>query len=389
MKIENRIQTVLYINGKPTMVQPLEGMQLCIITNVKQHLPTCYFVLPDFGQQIQNSNPVVDGSEFGIGLTDTHGKKYIGSYISFGTPIRKPLRDSPNIMLYHLTGRFNSIPFVTSSPNQAFTGTSLQVMQQIASNNGFTLKSNDITNDLMTWQPGKRSWSKLADYIKQHGWVNPQSAMAWGIDEFSNLYYYNIPKIFSSDVPLNAYIYFGEPELEKNPSITQNNTFLALQYQAKNSSGVYNDLGGYGMRTAQPNLQGTINKYLDVSGSVFGNSLDISQNLSSQIQPLSRMSLPPIDCGNGHPNYIQAKHQNHRLLCTYVQNIYVMINQQTGLNLFDKVKFTANVDKTTNNVVNGIYTVTAINRFVFSSYYYEKIELVNNGPIVNNGGLLQ
>jgi hypothetical protein len=161
-----------------------------------------------------------------------------------------------------------------------------------------------------------------------------------------------------------------------------------LDYVAYNRSGVLNFISGYGMRTTQPALTGTTPaKYLPANAKTNGNSLDINKTISKAVQPVSRMHLVPANAGNSHTNYMSAKHQNRRISCTYCQNIYVLVYQQSGLNVFDSVKFTASVEGVSSKLVSGTYVITAISRTMYSNRYVEKLELTSNGPQDTNSQL--
>lgn len=390
MEISDRLKFQIQISGHTYPVQTIPGLQACICMNVKQHLPSCMIYLPDLGNQIHDNLPINDGTKIAIKMSDTRGKDFFSFFRSFGTPKRSPMQESGNVNTYIISGLLDAVPFVNSRPNTAIKGSSQQVFSQIAQNNQLNLKSNAQTNDEMYWLPGRKSWAQFADYVCHHAYVDANSMLSWGVDELKNLHFVNIPHKFNSQDNLDGYIYYGAPDAntQSDPSITQDNTFLAFTYTANNSSGIYNTLGAYGTRTSQVQLNGNPTKHLDVNATTYNNKLDINSDISGQVKPVSNMRLPPMDTGNAHANYITALHQNHRLTCTYVQNIYVLLNSQSNLKLYDKIKFTSSASDSPNDMVNGVYLITAISRCVFSGFYYEKLELTNNGPLVKNPELL-
>jgi hypothetical protein len=392
MQIDGQSRLNFYISGVNFPIISLPGCQCIITTNVKQPLPSLRIVINDPISVINTALPIVDGTLLGVIMDDTSTNDPTQvQFRAFGTPKRSHMPNHSDQTVYTITGLLDSIPFIRSNPNTTLTGTSNTVMKNIATQNGFNFVTNVSGNDSMTWLPAKKTWAGFAEYVSKHSYIDNNSVQSWGIDEQKNLYFANIVPLFSK--PPVAYIYFGAPNASTNSNQqTQSNTFVALQYRAINRSGLFNSLGGYGQRTVQQTLSGpNQNKYLATDATVTTNQLDINSNVSGAIKPVSKMSLPAADCGNSHDNYIQARHQNHRLKCTYVQNVYVMLYQKSGLKLFDTVSFTSTTEgNNTNSLVNGTYIVTATSRVYWSNRYYEKLELTNNGPITANtvSGLL-
>ncbi|MDE1905564.1 MAG: hypothetical protein KGH75_03830 [Rhodospirillales bacterium] len=378
------------ISGTTFPMLAIPGPQCMISTSVRQSLPTVRLVIMDPSNVISTALPIVDGTQIGIIMDDTSATNPTPiNFRSFGTPKRKPVPNFPSIAAYDINGLLDSIPFTKTNPTGVFTGTSNTAIKNIASLNNLVYSGNVSANDSMPWRPGKSTWAGFVEHISSHSYIDAKSVMVWGVDESKTLHFNNLVPLYNTSP--KAYIYYGAPpQTSSNTQITSNNTYPALQYKALNNSGLLNASGGYGQRTVQPTLDGNVSKYLTSNATVTNNSLDINSDLSKAIQPVSRMHLPAADCGNSHPNYIQARHQNHRLKCTYSQNIYVLLYRTTGLNIFDTVNFTASTgDNASTSLVNGTYVVTAKTRCLYSNRYYEKLELTNAGPIVSsNGGLV-
>ena len=392
MKIDGQLQLDVNINGTVFNAMSIPGLMCQISSGVTIPIPECKIHLIDYAGQIDTNSPINDGTPFSILLSDTSNTGTSTQFRAFGTPKRAPLDTNPSVSVYTLLGKLDCIPFISAHPNAAFTGTSDAVMQQIASKNGLTYKGSVTGNDNMTWLPGRKTWQKYADHVADHAYVDDNSSLSWAVDEAKNLHYVNIPKLFNSN-SYKAYIYKGNPDQTQSTGSTvnaKNKMFSCVDYKAYNRSGVLNTVAAYGMRTSQPSLAGaTPNKYLAANATVFGNRLDVSSNLSQLISNVSRMHLPPADTGSAHAKYIHAKHQNRRITCTYAQNVYVLMYQQTGLSIYDSVKFTANTASgSTNSLVNGNYVITAISRYVYSNRYIEKLELTSNGPDDSNSSLL-
>jgi hypothetical protein len=383
-------QLELIINGTIFPMLSIPGLQCTISTNIKYPLPELRIVVNDPISAINTTLPIVDGTKLGVILNDTSPTNPTATtFRAFGTPKRLPMPGQPQQTAYVINGMLDAVPLVRSNPNTVLTGTSNSVIQNIAKANNLGFSSNVAANDEMTWLPGKKTWAGYINHIANHAYIDNTSAMSWGIDETATLHYNNITPMFSQQ-PV-AYIFYGAPPSSNtNSQMTSGNTFAALQYQAINRSGLFNSLGGYGQRTVQPTLTGGVSKYLASNATVTNNSLDINSSISSAVQPVSRMSLAAADAGNSHANYIAARHQNHRLKCTYTQNIYVLLYRTTNLNIFDTVNFTATTDSsTTASLVNGTYLVTGISRVLWSNRYFEKVELTSAGPISPTGsGLL-
>jgi hypothetical protein len=350
-------------------------------------------VLNDPIAVLNSSLPIVDGTQLGVILDDTTTANPTPvNFRAFGTPKRHHVPNQPDQTAYVVHGILDALPFIHANPNTTLSGTSNTAISNIAAANNLNYVTNVAGNDSMTWLPGKHTWAGFTNHIARHSYINETAAMSWGVDEQKNLYFYNVVPLFSAN-PV-AYISFGAPANSGNNSSssqTTNNQYTCISYRAINRSGLFNSLGGYGLRTVQPQLSGnSTNKYLNSQATVTNNQLDINSDISAAVQPISRMSLTASDSGNSHANYMQARHQNHRLNCAYSQNVYVMLYQRSNLKLFDTVNFVSTTEGDgSTSLVNGTYVVTAISRVYWTNRYFEKLELTGNGPIVNSsGGLL-
>lgn len=384
LRIADQIAVSITINGRDCTLASRPGDQLYIISNSKYQLPQLKIYIDDMQQNFDRTNPLNDGTIVTISAGDgTNAQPPALRFRTFGTPKRSPSKNVPGINTYELIGLLDYPLWLRASPDSAFVGSSSTVLKQIAASVGLNLVSNANTNDAMTWLPGTRTWAKFAAEIARHAYVDDKSAMTTAVDEQANLYFHNVTDLYTGG-SVTGYIYYGG--LAKNDYA--NRKFLTLPPKAINRSGLHNYWTGYTMRTNQLNANGTPITNEHVNATTVNNNLDRDIDVAKQVEGVGRLAFAPADCGNTHTNYITARHQNIRLLGTYNQNVYALLNAYSGFKLFDIIQYTAvGLDGQPDASVSGLYVISAINRFVNASRYYEKIELVNAGPSDANTSL--
>ena len=95
----------------------------------------------------------------------------------------------------------------------------------------------------------------------------------------------------------------------------------------------------------------------------------------------SRIDFLPLDTGNVHKKWLDAQHQNTRIASTFAFDVNILTDRPSHVDLLDLVSFNP-VDPVTgqpaSNVV-GDYIVTAINKTIHGSRYWEKLTITSNG----------
>jgi hypothetical protein len=379
MGVQDQYFYSFLINGQPINLALSEGMaSIWICQNIRQKLPFMRASVMIDTQSLQDAT-INDGTPIKVALNDGHsGLKNYLSFNAYGTPTRSPYMSGLHML--ELSGVYDSTAYLYQTANTALQGSSTGVIANIASLMNLSYVTNDNSQDSMTWLPYKKTWADFTKYIAKHGWSDSKSIFSHGVGLNNTLYYINVQKQFENRTPVLELVYNTQPKTQNYANI--------IKYRIISRSGQFNYEGAYGMRTTQTNSSGGVTIYQQVSAAKnAGANLDISKRIGGSIQNRSKIAIAPMDAGNSHPNYIRARHQNERLKLTYSQNLYVLLNVETQLNLYDIVNVLIHGDEKKDFYSSGIYMVTALTKSIYGNFYYEKIELTNMGPSNTNQGL--
>jgi hypothetical protein len=380
----------LQVDGVEVPIATSPALKIFISQNCKQALPVAKLSVPDLVNVFASQIPINDGSVISVRLNDDNQEAYPGytTMRAMGTPVRSP---SSQFMQYNITAMLDAFPYIRANPSSNFQGSSVEVMQQIAQAVGLNYMGTISTNDNMNWLPGRNTWGKFAMHLATHGWIDERSAISPpAVDEQRNLHHININDHFSNG-PVKANLFYGgNASMGSIPQLSGERPYYpVLQYRAINRSGLMNNWHGYGLRLAQSDvISGNVNRYSNILAQTVNNVLDISKDILGQVGARARIDVPPIDTGNTHDFYLQAKHQNLRTHAYYSQNVYVLIPYTTGLTLYDMVHLEVNSNDYADSSSTGMYTITAMTRALIGARYYEKLELTSAGPQNENSSLI-
>lgn len=380
VSIKGISQISLTANSNPVQLSTGESTLACVRDNVKQILPTLEFRFLDISNSFSN-NQVADGSTLDVVIGDGNTQSSTLNFLSFGSPHKSPCSLG---YLYNVHGIGSMAPILRECPSTAIEGTSLDVFKQAATKFNITLKTNlNSTDDNMVWRPGRQSWGTFLRYVANHAYSRDGGFISTAIDSEKNLYLIDVPQVFAQ-TDISAIIYNGNPQF--STAINTQTKIPCIQYKHVNRAGFHNNTEGFGSRVSQTDpITGDVGKYSKVKAQTSGNNLDISSNIYKTINQNAKLSIAPINSGNGHDNYIKARHQNNRLQTTYSNNLYVLLSGYSNLPLYSKVYFKAGDTDNYDEATVGFYILTGKVRFVKGGRYFEKIELTNSGPATGEG----
>jgi hypothetical protein len=374
----------LTVSGIPVPIYTKPGIHLQTVERVNQILPTLFFHMLDFYGLYSNAQvPINDGTQLTLAFNDGNsGLPAAYNYRAYGTPIRKKHPAGYDELLVYAT--LDNLPYTREAANRALTGSSTSVVGQIASllNMGYT--TNDSSQDSMTWLSGRASWAKYVSNIEKYAYSNSQSMFAHAVTGANNLLFMNIQKLMAGKNYVATLYYGVQP-----PSGANEPSYQLYDYKIVSSSGFLNHLFAYGMRQSQTGSTGsvTINNTVDATYTT-GENIDINANSAQRLSNRSRIQVAPVDCGNTHANYYPAKHQNARLKATYSQMLVGMSAFYTGLNVFDIVRVIVYNQGVQNSTASGTYFVSAIQRGICGTRYFERMELMSTGPANQTNALV-
>ncbi len=381
--VQDKYQYSVLINGNPITLNINNDVYAVIVNeNIRQKVPVLKLSVLDYQGIYSSTSPINDGTRIEVAINDgSSGLANYSKFRSFGTPKRR--NSISGYSELEVIGLLDTQDYLYQTANTSFKGSSTGVVNNIASVLNMKYATNDNSNDSMTWLPYKKLWSDFVKYISKHSWTDDKSVFSVGVTADGTLNFYNVQKLFENRKPVLEFV--RGVGLNPQSSVRQ---VMIINYQAVNRSGQFNFQGAYGMRTSQTDGSGNVSIYQQVNASKNANSsLDINKNVAARLQNRSKMHIAPVDCGNAHPNYIRARHQNKRLTLTYSQNLYVICYEYTSAKLYDMVTVYIAHEGKKDDTVSGIYMVSAVSRFIYGNNYYEKIELTTIGPSNPNAEL--
>ena len=226
--------------------------------------------------------------------------------------------------------------------------TSLEVIQQIASNNKFNLITNITkTVDRQNWeQIGETDWQYIYD-VWLHSFINDQTFISFGFDCY-NFYLYDVRSLVKAG-----------NKWEFNPKVIANDSSYYVnfgQYYTKNNYGIYASLIG----------ENLINNVFNLDNKSFSNQAYNLKNFTTIDS--DKVNINSFDCkdydyyiidDDVHPNYVKAYNQNIRNNIMYNSfSIFIPTAAQfKKFKLFDTATIKPIVEDTR---LNGVSFITAI-----------------------------
>lgn len=366
-----------------------------IIQNNLLHVPVTILHFHDTVGLQQSVGNFVDGTPFSIDIGWNQNDEPYRSHPFRLYTIPEQLSDAAGTML-KLQG-YLDIPKYFRKRYQGFTGTSWEVMKNMADDNKLIIDPpENNTNDIMSWLPDGRSQSSYAKYVTNHAWAGDTSCMELAItqipDELSQRDTNNIPwmvRYFDIVAKIRGDLDYVLTNAQIQQPTNPPTVFHISDLNIKNHSGFFNNWIGYGNRVGQEQLDGS---YLECERTDILRSmraLELNQELREELGVVRR-EVAPMDCGNTHPNYIKARHQNRRIKSQFSTVAEVVTIERTPIRIFDKVQLVLTIPQTNevSEAYQGDYIVTAKTISIRGGAYREKFELAGQGVNRNIDNLL-
>jgi hypothetical protein len=360
------------INGRNFPLSNNTFAAFYMVENAIIFLPVIKMVIYDLSGCLIDTYGISDGSliEVTLGKDQEFHTMY---FRCFGTPVATP---GPGVAMVTIVGYLDVPKYLFSVYFGGFTGTSYEAIKDIADQCDLAL-DGDKTLDSMTWTAGRKSFCSFAKSISNHGYVDSKSCMSLAVSFDKTLHYKNVVNQIKQ-TPLIE-IYYGKS------SGKLKSTFPALVYSVKSLSGVFNKSGGYGYKVNQEKQDGTYQENKNVNATKMSNYFELNSSLKSSVGVAGSEYTPP-DCGNAHDKYEVAYHQNKRIRSTFSTIVEPVIDDISGLDLFDQISLniTNQVGGTQNSTYSGNYLVCAKAHIITGNRYFEKLRLITTGKMSNN-----
>jgi hypothetical protein len=363
--IQNRIEVSIFLNGVNYPVQAINTINFirmdCMIGSV---LPTCHFSITDASDLILNNKLIQDGTTVSFvikALGAPQSRTYNFRVFKF-----KPERSVLGTR-WDVDGYWDAPLYWLGTTSEGIRGTSDSVLSTIAARCGLAYEG-DVTADPQLWLPQNRTYGEWVREIVKRGYLNDQSLMFSGVDFTGTLRY----KDFNPKAAEVQRLVYGMFKSGETP---------VQDFKPSSNSGFNNKLTGYSnARRAQSTL-GSVDQVAYSELSFTPDSREPLFNLDlKQTQQRGYQQFAPIDFGNTHESYEQARYQNMRYANLHNLVVDFMTNSFTGLNLFDTFTFSTRQEGgQVDTTYSGKYKVSAVNITIRGANYVEYIEGTRHG----------
>lgn len=368
--IKDRFYLSIKIDGK---FLPLNAVTLKSITmhsNVVFGFPTADIVLADAVRYFDNT-PILDNSTIEIISGSDYSLPNKPVYRFRVTSINKS--EQSHVDIYNIHCNFNAPRYVNENFKGAINDSSSNIIRAIAQQSGLPYIT-DATSDNQVWYGLAKKRFDFANSIAAHSYLNEGSCFGLGLTLDGTLKLKNI-----SGINFNS----GSLFIQGNK--VNNTVKSVLGYEESTESGFFNYLMGYKFEALE---QGTdsFETYATINLPVKSTTVNINRVLNENLSG-SSLKIGPVSSGNVHTNYYKAEYQNLRIKATYANSLYITLNEETRLDLFDPIKYAlvtnVNGKVQLNNKLSGGYIITGKAIHIEPGYYYEKLKITRQGYNLN------
>lgn len=369
VKLGNLFYLMVMIDGAEIPIERMGFDPIQMHSNVMFSQPMARMMLADIYGYFE-THPLADGSKVDIYVGRSDSKSEANLYRFRVFKFRK--QKDGNMNTYDIYMTFNCPRYFNENSRGSITGSSTQVLQQIAKLIGVDYAA-DQTSDSQVWLSSGQKRCEFAKEVALHGYSSDQGCMSLGMTLLGQLRYKDI-SLINVVTTKNVFV---------QGAGDGTSAYRILGRKEVSKSGFFNNLVGYRMETVEQNPTDVTNHN---SVRLVANSsptFQINKVLNDKLEG-SRVVMTPIDSGNTHANYYKAEHQNTRIKATYSMGMQVVTDQMTGLDLFDPVKYML-YDNSTSQVkvdeaASGGYIIIAKTIFATKTgKYFEKFELARQG----------
>ena len=380
MQIANVLDANLIIGGCAYALSTNTFESICIFQDALKLLPECRLILDDVGGFFE-SVPLVDGMPILIQMRSLNANSKVKT-IPFVLSGKPDIVDVPNGKVYTIYGIYANPKYFRDRPFTCYNNcNSSQAIARIATECGFKPDVNLLANDYMDWYSGSLSYGQWAQRISDYAYFKDGSCAMVAVTEDGVLKYKNI-----SDLPLTSgikgYFYKVSP-------IDGVNSFKVESSIYKDDYGADNYLYGYKYKVIDTKLDGGTDVFSKITfNKRYSNKVNINKNINNNVSCV-RAEFGNVDCGNTHPNYWKAYHQNKRLRCLYSSNYLPVISTESNIQLFDLVKVESiNSDEYSTNYTSTYIVVAKVKMISDDLSYHERFLLSTTGKNINNINLV-
>lgn len=331
LNIQNQVFVELKIDGSPLEYVVIKDLTLAEGNGA--YAPTMKLEIDDPTSLLSKSRALSEGNTVEVLITrsqsDTESKPR--KYRIFG-PTRDNNSYNPNLVII---GLLDCPKYFTASAREAHTGTTDQVLQEVADICGLTYEGPDngrTLNDRQIWLDVCASRARFVYEVTRHAYMDDQSCMESVVTSTHELVYRNIIDSINTSPEQIQYV-FTHSTLDSSADGGKRE-FIVKEVRDRSTSGVMANWVNYGSTRCNNNIDGVQKNRKAVDVHAPGRYLAINQEVAEMVKR-TRFDYAPIDCTNTHKEYQNAWYQNLKLLALFTETISLLVTDVTNIKLLD------------------------------------------------------
>jgi hypothetical protein len=367
--LDKYVNMSLKADGRDVALGPDVVKSMSIIQSIHNTLPLFHATLHDIEGLHAKYNAFADGVKLEVNIGPGDNSSKATTFRRFNAPDISNGNGGDTVTI---SGQYDASAMRKLQTKSFSKMTSTQALQQVLGSIGLQFEG-DPTNDKMTWLPNNKSIHQWIRHVADHGFVSKMSAMHLTMggrgDGVWTMLYKDVIKA-AQQSPIARCVtqgYASASDITILPGAAW-----------RSHSGTLNNIGGYGGQTLQLSKNMVPQLFSQVQSLLSMNKLDMSSVVKSAVSQLP-FHILPIDGGNTHANFAQAKHQNDRLKQTFTSFLGFITTDYTNLRVLDPVKVMQMQNGKLHETQSGNYIVHSRTQFVSGTMYREKIVLAAQG----------
>ena len=368
ISIKDRLFLDIRVNSVPLPLELLAFDSLTMHSAYPFLFPCAQLVIAD-NIKYFTQYPIVDGDIISITtgkLMDESQENNTRVFRVFDS--RNSQQGNSHVYTFDLI--FGNIKFVNENSKASYKGRVSDVFREIAD---YCNMEYEIapTADSQIWYPLGAKRALFIKEITKYAYSSNKSCFISGVTTSGKLRLVNLETLdFANPKVIMVY----------NNKDTKNSIRIADRKEYT-SSGLENSMSAYKSHMLLQDTDKT-EVVSSVEVPVKSNTLNVNDNINKDLQG-SNFIFSPIDNGNTHPNYNQAKYQNGRIISTFSKGLIVVTDEESKADLLDVtnyIDFAMSANKVEmNKLLSGGYLITAKTILIRVNQYYEKMQLMRQG----------
>lgn len=280
------------------------------------------------------------------------------------TPRQSPAAEGYHHVLYAM---YDCVPYTRGTQVKSWKDTSSNVLKSVLGDCGLTVPNDfSSTDDKQVWVNPGLTRQIYARQLVSSGFKSAEAIMRLGVTCDGEARYVDVAEKLKSPTRTIAY----------GDDVAFKADYTSHQLRMGSSGGFLDSWVGHGYNMFDPRLDGKMMKSDGIALSVDGLA-PLNMDTYGSVGAV-RQDYLPFECGNTHKKYWQANHSNLRKSALLNQNVKLIIEGFTDIQLLDCVKLIYssmdfNMDRADSieQAHGGNYIVSAKKRVVRGNKYAE------------------